>query len=129
MIKNGIVLAMSVSLVLTLVPTAYAQKGSFIVEVTFIDSSRNRPNDVSFYIEEYPEYSRDNIDLIDAMYDDDPDSQDGQYTTRIVMPSKLIDANEDFHVCVVDENDGSIYDCYEMTNSPKKGPEHLTVRV
>jgi hypothetical protein len=63
------------------------------------------------------------------MYDDDPDSPDGQYTTRIVMPSGLIEANEDFHVCVVDENDGSIYDCYEMTNSPEKGPEHLTVRV
>ena len=129
MIKNEIILAISISLVLTLVPTAYAQKGSFIVEVTFVDSSRNGPNDVSFYIEEYPQYSRNNIDLIDAMYDDDPDSPDGQYTTRIVMPSGLIDANEDFHICVVDENDGSIYDCYEMTNSPKKGPEHLTVRV
>ena len=122
-------MAISISLILTLVPTAYAQRGSFIVEVTFIDSSRNGPNDVSFYIQEYPEYSRDNIDLIDAMYDDDPDSPDGQYTTRIVMPSGLIDANEDFHLCVVDEDNGSIYDCYEMTNSPKKGPEHLTVRV
>ncbi len=129
MIKNEIVLAISISLVLTLVPTAYTQKGSFIVEVTFIDSSRNGPNDVSLYIEEYPEYSTGNIDLIDAMYDDDPDSPDGQYTTRIVMPSGLIDANEDFHVCVVDEDDGSIYDCYEMTNNPKKGPENLTVRV
>jgi hypothetical protein len=129
MMKNEIILAISISLVLTLVPTAYAQKGSFIVEVTFVDSSRNGPNDVSFYIEEYPQYSRNNIDLIDAMYDDDPESPDGQYTTRIVMPSGLIEANEDFHVCVFDENDGSIYDCYEMTNSPKKGPEHLTVRV
>jgi hypothetical protein len=129
MIKNEIILAISISLVLTLVPTAYAQKGNFIVEVTFVDSSRDGPNDVSFYIEEYPQYSRNNIDLIDAMYDDDPDSPDGQYTTRIVMPSGLIEANDDFHVCVVDENDGSIYDCYEMTNSPKKVPEHLTVRV
>ena len=82
MIKNEV--AISISLILTLVPTAYAQKGSFIVEITFIDSSRNGPNDVSFYIQEYPEYSRDNIDLIDAMYDDDPD---GQYTTRIIIPS------------------------------------------
>jgi hypothetical protein len=129
LIKNEIVLAISISLVLTLIPTTYAQKDSFIVEVTFIDSSRNGPNDVSLYIEEYPEYSRDNIDLIDAMYDDDPASPNGQYTTRIVMPSGLIDTNEDFHVCVVDKDDGSIYDCYEMTNSPKKGPEHLTVRV
>ena len=129
MIKKEIVLVISISLIFTLVPTTYAQKGSFIVEVTFVDSSRNGPNDVSVYIEEYPQYSRDNIDLIDAMYDDDPDSQDGQYTTRIVMPSGLIDANEDFHVCVVDEGDGSIYDCFEMTNSPKKGPEYLTVRV
>lgn len=129
MIKNEIVLVISISLVLTLVPAAYAQTGSFIVEVTFIDSSRNGPNDVSIYIQEYPEYSRDNIDLIDAMYDDDPNSPDGQYTTRIVMPSGLIEANEDFHVCVVDEDDESIYDCYELTNSPKKGPEHLTVRV
>ena len=129
MIKNEIVLAISISLILTLIPTTYAQKGSFIVEVTFIDSSRNGPNDVSVYIKEYPEYSRDNIDLIDAMYDDDPASPDGQYTTRIVMPSGLIDTNENFHVCVVDEDNGSIYDCYEMTNSPKKVPEHLTVRV
>lgn len=129
MIKKEIVLAISISLVLTLVPTTYAQKGSFIVEVKFIDSSRNGPNDVSVYIEEFPQYSRDNIDLIDAMYDDDPNTPDGQYTTRIVMPSGLIDANEDFHVCVVDEDDGSIYDCFEMTNSPKEGPEYLTVMV
>lgn len=119
----------SISLIITLVPTAYAQKGSFIIEVTFIDSSKNGSNDVSIYIQEYLEYSQDNIDLIDAMYDDDPNSPDGQYTTRIVMPSGLIDTYEDFHVCVVDENDGSLYDCYEMTNSPKKGPEYLTVRV
>jgi hypothetical protein len=71
MIQNEIILAKSNSLFLTLVPTAYAQKDSFIVEVTFIDSSRNGLNDISFYIEEYPEYLRDNIDLIDAMYDDD----------------------------------------------------------
>jgi hypothetical protein len=129
MIKKEIVLAISISLVLSLVPTTYAQKGNFIVEVTFVDSSRNGPNDVSIYIEEYPQYSRDNIDLIDAMYDDDPTSPDGQYITRIVMPSGLIDSNEDFHVCVVDEDDGSIFDCFEMTNSPKKGPEYLTVRV
>lgn len=129
MIKKEIVLAISISLVLSLVPTTYAQKGNFIVEVTFVDSSRNGPNDVSIYIEEYPQYSRDNIDLIDAMYDDNPTSPDGQYTTRIVMPSGLIDSNEDFHVCVVDEDDGSIFDCFEMTNSPKKGPEYLTVRV
>ena len=129
MIKKEIVLAISISLVLTLVPTTFAQKGSFIVEVTFVDSSRNGPNDISVYIEEYPQYSRDNIDLIDAMYDDDPDSPDGQYTTRIAMPSGLIGENEDFHVCVVDEDDGSIYDCFEMTNSPKKGPEYLTVKV
>ena len=129
MIKKEIVLAISISLVLTLVPTTYAQKGSFIVEVKFIDSSRNGPNDVSVYIEEFPQYSRDNIDLIDAMYDDDPNTPDGQYTTKIVMPSGLIDANEDFHVCVVDEDDGSIYDCFEMTNSPKEGPEYLTVMV
>lgn len=129
MIKKEIVLAISISLVLSLVPTTYAQKGNFIVEVTFVDSSRNGPNDVSIYIEEYPQYSRDNIDLIDAMYDNDPTSPDGQYTTRIVMPSGLIDSNEDFHVCVVDEDDGSIFDCFEMTNSPKKGPEYLTVRV
>ncbi len=128
MIKNEIVLVISISLIIALVPTAYAQKGNFIVEVTFIDSSRNGPNDVSIYIQEYPEYSRDNIDLIDAMYDD-PNSPDGQYTTRIVMPSGLIDTYEDFHVCVVDEDDESIYDCYELTNSPKKGPEHLTFRV
>ena len=129
MILKAIVLAISISLILTLIPLTYAQRNSFIVEVTFVDSSRNGPTDVSVYIQEYPQYSRDNIDLIDAMYDDDPDSLDGQYTTRIVMPSGLIDANEDFHVCVVDEDDGSIYDCFEMTNSPKKDPEYLTVRV
>lgn len=102
---------------------------NFIVEVTFIDSSRIGPNDVSFYIQEYPQYSRDNLDLIDAMYDDNPNSPDGKYTTRIVMPSGLIESNEDFHVCVNDEDDGRIYDCFGMTNSPKKGPEYLTVRV
>jgi len=129
MIKKEIVLAISISIVLTLFPPTYAQKGSFIVEVKFVDSLTNGPNDVSLYIEEYPQYSRNNIDLIDAMYDDDPGSPDGQYTTRIVMPSGLIDANEDFHVCVVDEDDGSKYDCFELTNSPKKGPEYLIVKV
>jgi hypothetical protein len=126
---NEIILITSIALIITLVPTIYAQKGSFIVEVTFVDSSRNGPNDVRVYIEEYPQYSLDNIDLIDAMYDDDPDSPDGQYTARIVMPSGLIDANEDFHVCVVDEDDGSTYRCYEKTNSPYNRPEYLTVRV
>lgn len=129
MIKNITLFVISIFIILTIVPTAYAQRDNFIVEVTFIDSSRNGLKDVSIYIQEYPEYSRDYIDLMDAMYDDDPNSPDGQYTTRIVMPSGLIDTNEDFHVCMVDENDGSIYDCYEMTNSPKKGPEYLTVRV
>lgn len=124
-----IILAISISLIFILVPTAYAQRSTFIVEVTFIDSSRNGPNDVSFYIREYPQYSRDNLDLIDAMYDDNPNSPDGQYTARIVMPSGLIDTNDDFHVCVVDEDDGSMYDCFEMTNNPNKGPEYLTVRV
>lgn len=129
----AIVVALSmvaISFGLTLVPTTYAQKGSFIVEVTFVDTpKKNGPNNVSIYIEEYPQYSRDNIDLIDAMYDDDPDTPDGKYTTKIVMPSGLIDVNEDFHVCVVDKENESIYDCYEMTNSPKKGPERLKVRV
>ena len=129
MINKKIMLTVSISLIFMLVPTAYAQKGTFIVEVTFIDSSRNGPNDVSFYIQEYPQYSRDNLDLIDAMYDDNPNSPDGKYTTRIVMPSGLIESNEDFHVCVNDEDDGRIYDCFGMTNSPKKGPEYLTVRV
>lgn len=132
MIKNITLFAISILTILTIltiVPTVYAQRGNFIVEVTFIDSSRNGPKDVSLYIQEYPSYSRENIDLMDAMYDDDPNSPDGQYTTRIVMPSGLIDTNEDFHVCVVDENEGRIYDCYEMTNSPRKGPEYLTVRV
>ncbi len=127
--KNEIILIILIALIITLVPTAYSQKNSFIVEVTFIDSPRNGPNDVSIYVYEYPEYSLDNIDLIDAMYDDDPDSPDGQYTTRIVMPSGLIDVNEVFHVCVVNENDGGIYDCYEKTNSPYNRPEYLTVRV
>lgn len=129
MIKNITLFVISIFIFLTIVPTAYSQRGNFIVEVTFVDSSKKDLKDVSVYIQEYPEYSQNYIDLMDAMYDDDPNSPDGQYTTKIVMPSGLIDANEDFHVCVVDEDDGSIYDCYEMTNSPKKGPEYLTVRV
>ncbi len=129
MIKNITLFVISIFIILAIVPTAYAQRDNFIVEVTFIDSSRNELKDVSIYIQEYAQYSRDYIDLMDAMYDDDPNSPDGQYTTRIVMPSGLIDTNEDFHVCMVDENNGSIYDCYEMTNSPKKGPEYLTVRL
>jgi hypothetical protein len=36
---------------------------------------------------------------------------------------------KDFHVCVADEDNGSIYDCFEMTTSTKKGPENLTVRI
>ena len=50
MIEKQIVLAISILLVLTLVPETYAQKGSFIVEVTFIDSLRNGSNYASVYI-------------------------------------------------------------------------------
>ena len=46
----------------------------------------------------------------------------------IVIPSGLIDTNEYFHVCVIDEDDGSIYDCIEI-QTVLKGPEYLTVRV
>lgn len=126
---SAIIISISVSIILTVLPYSYAQRGSFIIEVTFIDSPRNGPNDVSIYVQEYPGYSRDNLDLIDAMYDDDPDSPDGQYTTRIAMPSGLIDTYEEFHICVIDENKGRLYTCYDMTNSPKKGPEYLTIRV
>ncbi|MEZ5370983.1 MAG: hypothetical protein AB7V56_03400 [Candidatus Nitrosocosmicus sp.] len=43
-------MAASILLVFALVLTTYDQKGNFIVEGTFVDSSRNGSNDVSVYI-------------------------------------------------------------------------------
>ena len=105
-------------------------KNSFIVQVTFVDRPGvDGPVDVNLYIEEYPQYNQENIDLTDAMYDDNPKTPDGQYTTQLTMPSGLIKDGQAFFVCVDDANSGVIWGCFELINGIKKGPEKITIGI
>jgi len=72
-------------------PTESNNNGKFVVKVKIVDDPNFAgPSDVDLYVKEYPQYSDKNIDLIDAMYDDDMSTPDGQYATQIEMPSGLI---------------------------------------
>jgi hypothetical protein len=118
-----------VVILLVSVDSIYAQKGNFVIQITFIDTEKDGPSNVSVFVKEYPKYSKNNIDLIDAMYDDDPDTSDGKYTTRLLMPTGLIETGESFQVCMKDEDINKVVKCYSMKNGPEKEPEKLNIAV
>ncbi len=117
---------------------AFAQesdnKGKFIVNVNLVDNLNSETNLLSFdivdiYIEEHPQYGHFGIDLDDAMYSD---SNDGYYSTKIVMPSGLIDVNEVFHICIEELDSDEINNekhCYVLKNMPQKAPESIKIIV
>lgn len=117
---------------------AFAQdsdnKGKFIVNVNLVDNLNSETNLISFdivniYIEEHPQYGHFGIDLDDAMYSD---SNDGFYSTKIVMPSGLIDVNEVFHICIEELDSDEINNqdhCYPLKNMPQKAPESVRIIV
>ena len=111
------------------IQTAYSQKGSFVIQITFIDTETNGPSSVSLFVKEYPEYSTKTIDLRDAMYDDDSESSYGKYTTRLAMPCGLIETGESFKVCMKDEDTNKVVKCYSLKNGPEKEPEKLNIAV
>ncbi|MDN5846903.1 MAG: hypothetical protein L0H53_11585 [Candidatus Nitrosocosmicus sp.] len=115
------------------IATQGENQGKFVIRVTLIDDSGIDIDHVfsdlvDIYVEEHPEYGHFNIDLSDALYSD---TSDGEYTTDIVMPSGVIEANETFHICiegpVTGGGNGMI--CYNLLNNPKQGPEEITIRI
>jgi hypothetical protein len=56
---------------------------------------------------------------------------DGDYSTRIVMPSGLIDV-EVFHICMEEVDSDEINNekhCYAPKNMPQKAPESIKIVV
>ena len=109
-------------------------KRKFIINVNLVDDLNGETNSISFdtvdiYVEEYPRYGIFGIDLDDAMYSD---SNNGDYSTKIVMPSGLIDINEIFHICLEEVGSDEVNDekhCYELKNMPQKAPENIKILV
>ncbi|MDR4492025.1 MAG: hypothetical protein R2685_14180 [Candidatus Nitrosocosmicus sp.] len=106
-------------------------KGNFIVQVTVVDDLDDDHNFnvlVDIYVKEYPQYGHFNIDLTDALYSD---TSDGEYTTEIIMPSGLIEVDEEFQICIEgpesDGDNGII--CEDLANSPQKQQEEITITV
>lgn len=127
--NNLIFIIASLFLIPGITQTSFAQIGEFVVKVTFLDDHRDGPTYVSLFIKEYPEFSVRNIDLLDAMYDNDNKTKDGQYATEITMPSGLIKDNEIFHVCLNDEDQNKTLECFKMQNNPTNRVEQLVIKV
>lgn len=59
-------------------------------------------------------------------------SNNGDYSTKIVIPSGLIDVNEVFHICLEEVDSDEVNDekhCYELKNMPQKAPEIIKILV
>ena len=109
-------------------------KRKFIINVNLVDDLNGETNSISFdtvdiYVKEYPRYGIFGIDLDDAMYSN---SNNGDYSTKIVIPSGLIDVNEVFHICLEEVDNDEVNDekhCYELKNMPQKAPEIIKILV
>jgi len=109
-------------------------KRKFIINVNLVDDLNGETNSISFdtvdiYVKEYPRYGIFGIDLDDAMYSN---SNNGDYSTKIVIPSGLIDVNEVFHICLEEVDSDEVNDekhCYELKNMPQKAPEIIKILV
>lgn len=107
-------------------------KRKFIINVNLVDDLNGETNSISFdtvdiYVKEYPRYGIFGIDLDDAMYSN---SNNGDYSTKIVIPSGLIDVNEVFHICLEEVDSDEVNDekhCYELKNMPQKAPEIIKI--
>lgn len=108
-----------------------SSKDNFIIKVTVVD---DLDDNISFYdlvdiyVKEYPQYGHFDIDLTDALYSD---TSDGEYTIEIIMPSGLIEADEEFEICIegpVSGGENGII-CEDLTNNPQQQPEEVTITV
>ncbi len=110
---------------------AAAHRDTLKIEVTFIEGQDRNVDDARVYLQEYPQYSvpggreSGSIDLIDAFYNDDPYT--GIWKDEIVVPSDLIDAGEEFHICIEDTKKNITLACYELENGPESQPERLKI--
>jgi hypothetical protein len=108
-----------------------SSKGNFVIQVTVVDDlddDHNFYDLVDIYVKEHPQYGHFNIDLTDALYSD---NSDGEYTTEIIMPSGLIEVDEEFEICIegpVSGGDNGII-CEDLTNSHQQQPEEVTITV
>ena len=108
-----------------------SSKGNFVIQVTVVDDlddDHNFYDLVDIYVKEHPQYGHFNIDLTDALYSD---TSDGEYTTEIIMPSGLIEVDEEFEICIegpVSGGDNGII-CEDLTNSHQQQPEEITITV
>ncbi len=108
-----------------------SSKGNFVIQVTVVDDlddDHNFYDLVNIYVKEHPQYGHFNIDLTDALYSD---TSDGEYTTEIIMPSGLIEVDEESEICIegpVSGGDNGII-CEDLTNSPQQQPEEITITV
>jgi hypothetical protein len=103
----------------------------FRVIVTFIEGPDRNVDDARVYIQEHPQYGIPGgtdsgfIDLIDAFYNDAPYT--GIWEDEITMPSDLIDAGEEFHVCIEDTKKDATLACYELENGSESEPERIRI--
>ena len=128
----GLIIVLSVSIMgdSTVLGTRDGDNSAkFNIDVTFVDTSVRGPNLIDLYIEEYPRYSINNLDLNDAMYDNDPTTPDGEYTVRISMPQGLIENGDRFHVCIEDIEGYLGTKCFRLTNGLEKKPEEITINI
>lgn len=132
-----VILFSSLSLLLSIqqyYADAQEEGSSSKIQITFIEGNdRNVSNtDLDYarvYVQEYPEYGNvpngSNIDLGDAFYNDAPYT--GIWEDEIVMPSNLIGAGEELHVCIEDVDKGVTLACYypqyKLENAGKTRPE------
>ena len=59
-------------------------------------------------------------------------SNNGDYSIRIVMSSGLIDVDEVFHICMEEVDSDEINNekhCYAPKNMPQKAPESIKIVV
>ena len=108
---------------------AVTQKDSFRVEITFVEGQIRNVSDARMYIKEYPQYGTNpdgsSIDLNDAFYNDAPYT--GIWKDEIVIPSGVIEIDEEFHACIEDTKKAVTLACYELENGPESEPEHLRI--
>ena len=117
---------------------AFAQesdnKRMFIVNVNLVGGLNSETNNICFdtvdvYVEEYPQYGYFGIDLDDARYSD---SDDGDYSTKIVMSYGLIDIYEVVHIGMEEVSSDEISNdkhCYSLKNMPQRAVESIKIVV
>jgi hypothetical protein len=109
---------------------AQEEGNSSKIQITFKEGNNRNVSNARVYVQEYPQYGTNPpdgsyIDLNDAFYNDDPYT--GIWKDEIVMPSNLIGAGEEFHVCIEDIGKSITLACYELEKAETTRPENVTI--